>query len=67
MVTIPVKGLFGLFQHAYALDKLKYAAEVGANYGVKIAVSSDGGIERLTEIVEALDQHRAWPFTRWIL
>ncbi len=62
MVTIPVKGLFGLFQHAYALDKLKYAAEVGANYGVKIAVSSDGGIERLTEIVEALDHNTGLAF-----
>ncbi len=40
-VTVPAKGLFGIAQHTYAFEKLRYAARLGEEYGVKILTAMD--------------------------
>lgn len=54
-VSVPARGLFGAGQHAYALDKLRYAAKAGEEYGVRIAAAMDTGPERQLEVLERLD------------
>ncbi len=53
-VTIPLRGMFGVGQHAYALQKLQYAAEVGREYGVQILAAADTGLGYRMEIMDAL-------------
>lgn len=53
-VTVPAAGMFGAGQHSYALDKLRYAADVGAEYGVEILAALDTGMAYREEVLEAL-------------
>jgi len=55
LVSVPARGLFGAGQHAYALEKLRYAAKLGEDHGVEIAVASDAGLEWQLELLEKLD------------
>lgn len=55
LVTVPCRGLFGEGQHAYALEKLRYAARLGEDRGVRIAAAMDAGLERQIEVLERLD------------
>ena len=41
-VTIPVNGLFGVFQHEYAFQKVEYAVREAEDRGVDILILSDG-------------------------
>ena len=55
LVTIPANGMFGVGQHSYAFDKLRYAVEVGEEFGVRVAASTDTPLPRQLEILEKLD------------
>lgn len=55
LVTIPANGMFGVGQHSYAFDKLRYAVEVGEEFGVQVAASMDTPLPRQLEILEKLD------------
>lgn len=55
LVTIPANGMFGVGQHSYAFDKLRYAVEVGEEFGVQVAASMDTPLSRQLEILEKLD------------
>lgn len=55
-VIISARGLFGLFQQGYAYEKLLYAAETGAEYGVAIFVALDTPAEKQIGIVDSLDR-----------
>lgn len=55
LVTVPCRGLFGVGQYAYALEKLRYAARLGEDHGVRIAAAMDAGLERQLEVLERLD------------
>lgn len=54
LVSIPVKGMFGVGQHAYALEKLQFAVQVAEEYGVQIAMCADTAPERQLEVLNAL-------------
>lgn len=54
-VSIPLSGLFGAGQHAYALEKVQYAAQVGEEHGVQILVSADLDLEKQQRVLDALD------------
>lgn len=53
-VTVPAAGMFGVGQHSYALDKLRYAADVGAEYGVQIFAALGTGKDYCEEVLDAL-------------
>lgn len=55
LVIIPANGMFGVGQHSYAFDKLRYAVEVGEEFGVRVAASMDTPLSRQLEILEKLD------------
>ena len=55
LVTIPANGMFGVGQHTYAFEKLRYAVEVGVEFGVQVAASMDTLLSRQLEILEKLD------------
>lgn len=54
-VSLPLSGLFGAGQHAYALEKVRYAAQVGEEHGVQILVSADLDLEKQQHLLEALE------------
>lgn len=53
-VTVAAKGMFGLAQNDYALQSLRYAGQMAAEYGVRLAVRSDLVPEKQIELVDAL-------------
>ncbi len=54
-VSVPTKGMFGTAKLRNAYEKLKYAVEVGEEYGVKIINSFDTSLERELEVLDMLD------------
>lgn len=54
MVTVPAYGLFGAGQHHYAFEKLEYAVNLGADYGVQIAFCSDMPFQKQLDIMDRL-------------
>ena len=55
LVTVPTKGMFGVAKNLYALQKLGFAVQVGAEYGVRIANSFDTSLARELEVIEKLN------------
>lgn len=51
-VTLPVRGLFGVFQHEYAFQKIKYAQTIAEENGVQLLIVSDGTARWQKEIVD---------------
>ena len=51
-VTLPVRGLFGVFQHEYAFQKIKYAQTIAEENGVRLLIVSDGAARWQKEIVD---------------
>ena len=49
-VTLPVRGLFGVFQHEYAFQKIKYAQTIAEENGVQLLIVSDGAARSLVRI-----------------
>ena len=54
-VTLPMNGMFGIAQHTYAFEKLEYAAQVGAEYGVEMLFTTDGPAEYQKDLMDRLD------------
>lgn len=54
-VTLPMNGMFGIAQHTYAFEKLEYAAQVGAEYGVEMLFTTDGSAEYQKDLMDRLD------------
>lgn len=55
-VTIAACGLFGVFQHEYAYEKLLFAAEMGREYGVNIFVSTDISAQKQIGAIDSLNR-----------
>lgn len=53
-VTLSARGLFGVFQQEYAYEKLVYAAEAGAENGIKVYVSTDIAAEKQIAAMDSL-------------
>ena len=53
-ITVPMNGMFGVGQHAYALENMRYAAALGEEYGVQILMSTDTTLKRQLEVLDAL-------------
>lgn len=51
-VTIPINGLFGVFQHEYAFQKAEYAVCEAKDKGVEILIISDGTCAWQKEMVD---------------
>ena len=51
-VTLPVRGLFGVFQHEYAFQKIKYAQTIAEENGVQLLIVSDGAARWQKEIAD---------------
>lgn len=53
-VIVPANGMFGIAQHTYAFEKLQYAAQVGAEYGVRVLTTMDVPAQRQQEVIDQL-------------
>ncbi len=54
VVTLSARGLFGVFQHEYAYEKLLYAAEAGEENGIKIYVTTEIAAEKQIARIDSL-------------
>ena len=54
-ISVPTKGMFGTAKLKNAYEKLKYAVEVGEEYGIRVINSFDTTLERELEIIEMLN------------
>lgn len=51
-ITVPASGLFGVFQHEYAFQKIAYAVKEAEEKGVRILVVSDDSVVWQKEIID---------------
>ena len=53
-VSVPTKGMFGTAKLKNAYEKLKYAVQLGDEYGIRIINSFDTSLERELEVLDLL-------------
>lgn len=54
VVTLSARGLFGVFQHEYAYEKLVYAAEAGVDNGIAVYVATDISADKQIASIDSL-------------